>query len=196
MAKKNNQDSNKKNKKGNKKEAEKQVSREPRKNRPGMKKQQKTVQKMSQQKGHRKYSFLPNDSIEIMDSHGKKVRIYRIQALRTFGMGKNKVKVGTLGGYVGPENLDQKGSCWVKQDCRAFDDSRVEGNAVLENGAQAIGNSIVMGDAIISGPIIVDWKARISGSIKLISKMPEHVVTEMTGIGTYLFTKDGLKKIR
>ena len=164
--------------------------------RPGMKKSTKKAEKRDSQKGTRKYRFMPHDSIEVVQRDGKKVRLYRIEALRTFGKGKGKVKKGTKGGYVGLENLSQKGNCWVGFGCMAFEGSEVKGGAVLEKGAKARDKSIVMGGVRITGPITVRGKARVSGQLTLISKLPEHVFTEMTGIGTFLFTRDGLKQIR
>jgi len=73
----------------------------------------------------KKYEILKDQSIVI---HGK--ILYRIRALRDFG----NVKKGDIGGYVqGEHNLSHDGECWVYNNAKMFDNSRVLDNAKMFN---------------------------------------------------------------
>ena len=56
------------------------------------------------------------------------VKLYRIEALKNFGV----VKKGDKGGFVQSEkNLSQLDNCWIYDNSKAFGNSFVRQNAVL-----------------------------------------------------------------
>ena len=116
----------------------------------------------------KKYKLLKNDSITI-GAH----TLYRIQALRNF----NKVKKGDIGGYIEKEeNLSHKGSCWVYDNAKVFEDAKVVGhakvygNAIIEEKAilvdnvEVSGNARVYGHAVITDSVIISNNSLVHGN--------------------------------
>ena len=82
--------------------------------------------------------------------------IHRIIAIRNFG----DVKAGDIGGWVEKEsNLSHYGNCWIYNDAMAIQDSTVDGNAQLRDGAKLYHESIITDDAIVSGKAYIYEKA-------------------------------------
>lgn len=100
-----------------------------------------------------KYKILENEFLEING-----VRLYKIQALKSFG----EVIEGDIGGYIEKAgNLSQKGDAWV------FRGARVNGNAKVFGNAQVFGDAWVYGDAQISDDAWVYGNARVSGEVRV-----------------------------
>jgi len=104
--------------------------------------------------------------------------VYRIRALRSFGL----VKSGSLGGYVSSyNNLSHKGICW------AHDDVVVDKQACVVNNAQAWGdahitdNALVCDDSIVRDYVVVNGFAIVEGS----SIVRDHVTLTGSSIVTY-----------
>ena len=89
---------------------------------------------------------------EIEKAGFKKIKVYRIRALRAFA----DVKIGDLGGFVETkQNLSNMGDAWVYDNARVFGDARVCGNAWVFGDARVCGNAMVCGDAWVCGNAIV-----------------------------------------
>lgn len=78
--------------------------------------------------------------------------LYRIIALRDF----SDVMKGDKGGYVESEqNLSQDGDCWIYDEAKAMDDSRVENDArmhyrsEIQDRAKMCGNSRMYSNAMM-----------------------------------------------
>ena len=110
-----------------------------------------------------KYTLLLHDSII---HHGR--ILYRIRALRD--LPKTGIRADTLGGYVaGYSNLDLwEGDAFIADDAKAFDESRVEGNALVKDHAQIFGDAIARDEAVMSGFAIAKHRAILCGSARLI----------------------------
>ena len=99
---------------------------------------------------------------ETMEASG--IKLFRIQALRSFGY----VKAGDLGGWVeGVKNLSQDGDSWVSGDASVSGNARVYGDAQVHGDARVSGNARVYGDARVHGNARVYGDARVSGDAKV-----------------------------
>ena len=95
-----------------------------------------------------------------LDHAGQK--LYRIQALRSFG----SVKKGDLGGYVaGLDNLSHQGSCWLFDDSKAYYGARVEGDATMHDLAEAVGVVRLMGNTQMTEKSRAEESATLRGHI-------------------------------
>jgi hypothetical protein len=96
--------------------------------------------------------------------------LYRIQALRDFGL----VKAGDLGGWVESEiNLSQEGNCWIYNDAIVCDKARVKDDAYVfqsgivkdearvEDRARVWGYSVVCDNAVLRGDSQIDNNVRL-----------------------------------
>ena len=130
----------------------------------------------------KKYRLLENDTI-LRDGR----KLYRIEALRNI---RSDVRRGSQGGYVESEaNLSHEGRCWVYDNACAYEDARVEGDALLYEKATLRGKAkliekatlwatvIVQGEAIIGGEsvlgdqVVVGGRAILKGHVSLIKKV-------------------------
>ena len=76
------------------------------------------------------------------------IKLYRIEALKDFGI----VKKGDKGGYIENENnLSQEGDCWIYGNTKVSDKAIVCGNAQVSGNAQVFGNATVYGNALVYG---------------------------------------------
>ena len=84
---------------------------------------------------------------------------YRVKALKSFGVvGVNYVKKGSIGGIVsGPDNLSQRGNCWVANNAKVLGSSRIKNNARVYNNATVINSNI-------SGKVRIYNNARVENS--------------------------------
>lgn len=97
----------------------------------------------------KKYEMLGEDKIESNDG---KSTVYRIRALRDFGV----VKKGDLGGYIQYEhNLDHDGDCWVFGDAIVCECARVQDNAMVGWFAKVAGHAKICDNAVVSGESVV-----------------------------------------
>ena len=110
-----------------------------------------------------KYTLLLHDSII---HHGR--ILYRIRALRN--LPKTGIRAGTLGGYVaGYSNLDLwNGDAWIADDAKAFDESRVEGDALIKGHAQIFGDAIARDKAVMAGHALAKHRAILCDNCALI----------------------------
>ena len=113
----------------------------------------------------KKYKLLLDDFIVLNE-----VKVFRIQALRTFG----DIKKGELGGYVQKEeNLSHDKNSWISEDAKAFGNSRIFENAWIYGTSQAFENCRIFGDtkifgnAEIFGDALIFGKTRIHGDTKI-----------------------------
>lgn len=106
----------------------------------------------------RKYEILKDDSI-IFDG----VKMYRIKALKKFTVaGGSIVNKGDLGGYVeGYYNLSQEGKCWVSGYSKVYENARVRGDSIINNGSDISGNAVICGKSWVS-------KASVYGNAEII----------------------------
>ena len=131
---------------------------------------------------NKKYQLLLDDTIV---REGRK--LYRIQALRDL---TEEVKAKMLGGYLESEaNLSHEGDCWIYRNACAYEDARVEGDALLSGwstlrgkaklieGARIFGHAIVQGEATVGGEsrildqVVVGGSAILKGNIFLYEKV-------------------------
>ncbi len=122
-------------------------------------------------KGERKYRILEDDTIVVDD-----VTLYRIEAIRSF----SNVPRGTLGGYIQAEkNLSHEGNCWIYNDAKAMDNSKVmkngkmynlsciKDNARLLGNSKMYNNSIMKDFAVIKGEVYLYDNTKVSNNAKL-----------------------------
>lgn len=101
----------------------------------------------------RKYELIP-------ESGG----LFRLRALRNFG----EVRKGDLGGLVqSEENLSHEGNCWVHENAKAIEESRVSDHAVLfdhslaKGQAQVSGLGRLYGHSVVEGLAVVEDLAQV-----------------------------------
>ena len=84
-----------------------------------------------------------NMKYEITDiEHPEYKQLRRIRALIDIG---TDVKAGDLGGYVeSAYNLSQYGDCWLYDDSRMFDHSRMRGNSQMHDHSLMLDYSIML----------------------------------------------------
>lgn len=70
--------------------------------------------------------------------------LYRIRALKDFA----DVKTGDLGGWVsGENNLSQEGNCWIYDEAKCMDNSKIYGNSTMHDYSEMYDYSIMYGDS-------------------------------------------------
>lgn len=94
----------------------------------------------------------------------KKIKVYRIRALRAFA----DVKIGDLGGFVETkQNLSNMGNAWVYDNASVYgnasvcDNARVYGNAWVYSNAWVYDNARVCGNASVYGDAKVHDNAKV-----------------------------------
>lgn len=88
---------------------------------------------------------------------------YRIQALRDIP--EIGVKKGDIGGYISQYfNLSQKGTCWLFDDSKAVQDSRVYQDALLYNNVSVYENARIFGSSCLKDNVIVSERAKVFNS--------------------------------
>ena len=93
-------------------------------------------------------------------------RVYRIQALRSFG----DVKEGDFGGFVESEsNLSHFGNCWIYDEAIAMENSIVTGNAKMMDNAVIKGSSVIMDEVKLSGAVVLPGNSIIRGNTVMFS---------------------------
>ena len=91
--------------------------------------------------------------------------LHRIRALKDFG----GVKKGDLGGFVENENnLSHYGSCWIYDDAKAMDNSRIYGDSRMYDNSEMYNNSKMYGDSVMYNNSKMYIDAKLYG--RLISK--------------------------
>ena len=131
----------------------------------------------------KKYQILKDDFVKVHTfksciSDGEmsivEIKLYRIQALRTFtkpGGYNPVVHVGELGGYVESEdNLSQEGNCWIFGKARVKDGGKVLDDAIVYDKCLVSRNAIVRGRSVVGGhcfvtnqSVIID--SRLEGNV-------------------------------
>ena len=120
-----------------------------------------------------KYRLLKDQVIEF-EYH----KLYRIEALRDFG----NVKKGDIGGYVETEdNLSHEGLCWIYDDAKAYDQSRVSGNARIQDRVQVSEHAKVGDNANILDDVQVYGYAWIYGNTQLCGNVLVYDQTQVYG---------------
>lgn len=121
----------------------------------------------------KKYRLLKDQVIEF-EYH----KLYRIEALRDFG----NVKKGDIGGYVQTEdNLSHEGLCWIYDDAKAYDQSRVSGNARIQDRVQVSEHAKVGDNANILDDVQVYGYAGIYGNTQLCGNVQVYDQTQVYG---------------
>lgn len=99
--------------------------------------------------------------------------LYRLQCIKTFGAGANKVNEGALGGFVaGEHNLLQTGPCWIADDAKVMDRAvvagtgRVSGNAVVQDKCKIIQGEVTE-NARLFDSVTIRTSGMVSGSARL-----------------------------
>jgi len=101
----------------------------------------------------KKYELLKDNFIEWFGA-----RLYRIRACRNFG----DVKKGDLGGYIEHErNLSHKGTCWIYDNAKVWENARIADDAKIYNNAGISGNSEIYGNAKIWDNVHVTGNAYV-----------------------------------
>jgi hypothetical protein len=96
--------------------------------------------------------------------------LHRIKAVKTFG----NVKAGTVGGFVErEENLSQKGTCFIFDNGKAYDQAQVRGDVIVKDRAR------VFGRVVVDGGIKLTGRAALGGDIAIIGKAQ---ATEPSGV--------------
>ena len=92
------------------------------------------------------------------------IKLYRIEALKDFGI----VKKGDKGGYIENENnLSQEGDCWIYGNTKVSDKAIVCDNAQVSGNAQVFGNATVYGNALVYGNAKVFDDAKVYDGAKV-----------------------------
>ena len=105
---------------------------------------------------NKKYRLLEDDTI-VRDGR----TLYRIQALRDV---RHSVEKGEVGGYVESEaNLSHEGRCWLYHDACAYENGRVEGDAMLSGHATLRGKAKLIEEASLLGKAIMQGEATVGG---------------------------------
>ena len=113
---------------------------------------------------YKKYRIVSNDTISVKDDAGVKRKLYRIIAVRSFGM----VREGALGGYIESEkNLSHEGFCWIYDHAKVYDEARVYGDAVVFDGARVHDRAEVRDHARVSGYAEIYGDAEIRGDTEI-----------------------------
>lgn len=108
----------------------------------------------------KKYELLKTDTYNM---NGK--TLYRIIAIRNFG----NIKKGELGGFVQNEkNLSHKGTCWIHDEAKVYENARVYGDAQVYNYTLIYGNARVYGNANLFVKVLITENARVYGNACLI----------------------------
>lgn len=98
---------------------------------------------------------LTDETIDFCD-----VTLYRIEALRDFGL----IKAGDKGGFVQSyHNLSQEGNCWIHDEAKVFGRAKVYGNAFVKGNAFVFDDAKVYGNASVNGDATVYDKAEVFG---------------------------------
>jgi hypothetical protein len=91
-----------------------------------------------------KFKIDYNDKMNVVyasskDKHADKYTVYRIIALKDFGL----VKKGEKGGYIEKEsNLSETGDCWIHTDSYACGNSEILGNAIVYGKSKIVDSLI------------------------------------------------------
>lgn len=94
----------------------------------------------------------------------KNKKLYRIEALRTFG----DVKKGDKGGFIEKEeNLSHNDSCWIYDDSLVYDEATVYDNAIIKNKSHIHDNAKVFGNAKVYEEVNIFENANISGEVAI-----------------------------
>lgn len=96
------------------------------------------------------------------------ITLYRIEALRTFGI----TKKGAKGGFVESEqNLSHYGNCWIFNEACVYNNARITEGAMIFDAVQVSKNALIFGHVVITEnvsitdyTIITDY-AKIEGII-------------------------------
>ncbi|NGP58803.1 hypothetical protein FLT15_16530 [Paenibacillus thiaminolyticus] len=103
----------------------------------------------------KKYEFTGEMTTEIAEG----AKLHRIRAIRDFG----DVKAGDLGGWIESEyNLNHEGKCWVYDESAIFGRGQVCGNAKVKNESMVYDNTRVDGGAVIDNSEVFG-SAQVSG---------------------------------
>ena len=95
---------------------------------------------------------------------------FRIRALRDIP--EHKVRIGDLGGFVeGERNLSHEGAAWIADEAMAVDQSRVEGDALMQGYSHMRGQSVLHGTATIGGHVGAADRAVIGGNVRLLGSV-------------------------
>jgi carbonic anhydrase/acetyltransferase-like protein (isoleucine patch superfamily) len=100
--------------------------------------------------------------------------LYRIQAVRSFdlGRGRGPVRAGQKGGWVESErNLSHEDSAWIADEAKAAGKTEVFENGLLRGNARALdawirGEAIVERNASVNRAVIEDL-VRVGGDVKI-----------------------------
>lgn len=115
----------------------------------------------------KKFELVEDDTLSVLNCNGDIVNLYRIRALKAFScpirmrsesgtLANYTVKEGELGGYAEKEeNLSHEGGCWVFNNARVCDDSRVEDNAQIHHSVIVSEDSIVKGSTSLLDRVCV-----------------------------------------
>lgn len=96
------------------------------------------------------------------------IRMFRIQAKKTFECHGIAVFAGELGGWVESENnLSQDGSCWIFDNATAYEQSVVSGNAMMTGNSQAYGHSSVSENSVLTDRSKIFERASIYGNAEM-----------------------------
>lgn len=116
---------------------------------------------------------LTNEIIDICD-----VTLYRIEALRDFGL----IKAGDKGGFVQSyHNLSQEGICWIHDEAKVFGNAKVSGKAQVFGRAKVYGNAFVKGDAFVFDDAKVYGNASVNGDATVSDKAEVFGVARVYG---------------
>lgn len=116
---------------------------------------------------------LTYETIDICD-----VTLYRIEALRDFGL----IKAGDKGGFVQSyHNLSQEGNCWIHDEAKVFGNAKVYGNAKVFGRAKVYGNAFVKGNAFVFDDAKVYGNASVNGYATVYGKAEVFGVARVYG---------------
>lgn len=106
------------------------------------------------------------------------VTLYRIEALRDFGL----IKAGDKGGFVQSyHNLSQEGNCWIHDEAKVFGNAKVYGNASVFGRAKVYGNAFVKGNAFVFDDAKVYGYASVNGYATVYGKAEVFGVARVYG---------------
>lgn len=124
--------------------------------------------------------FKLTDETKVFRGH----TLYRIEALKYF----SDVKKGDKGGWVEKEeNLSHEGDCWIFNNSKVLENSRVSGNAKIYGNVEVYDNVSISGNAKVYGNV------NLYKDLSILDNVEFFGVSNMTIIGN--FTIKGKAKI-
>lgn len=119
---------------------------------------------MTNETNNKKYELVVNDTIVAEEG----LTLYRIKALRDFG----NVSKGDLVGYVqSEENLSHDGDCWIYDEAKAYQNSKVLDDATMFDKSELKDNAFIGRRTTLENYAYVSGNSELFGNIRVIDSV-------------------------